>query len=135
MRLNFLSLAQVGLAQRSAECGVYGHHSATDIRFSFSNDNFAGSRLVGSCPLVVHVRLEATSGTWSQRCATIIEVQRQRRLELTHKLFREEGYRRTAQIDDLARYYFLLLSPEDRAGGQCRGSLGGSGHSACQDNP
>src|SRR5690348_12423339 len=75
MRLNLLSLAQVGLAQRSAERGVYSHHSATDIRFSFLNDNFAGSRLIGSCPLGVHVRLEATSGTRLQRCATITEVQ------------------------------------------------------------
>ena len=36
---------------------------------------------------------------------------------MTHKLFREEGYRRTAKIDDHARYLLLLLPPEDRAGG------------------
>jgi hypothetical protein len=54
---------------------------------------------------------------------------------LTHKLSRDEGYRRTAQIDDHARYSFLLLPTDNRAGGQCRGSLGGSDHSARQDNP
>ena len=33
---------------------------------------------------------------------------------MTHKLFRDEVYRRTAQIDDYARYLFLLLPPKTR---------------------